>query len=196
MEEKFIRLADLQKFPLRRDHYDKEHGNEHFIYGIETVFEYIDELPKYEIAVRDEVNVTDDVCKALKCCTTQMDVAIDPCKECPMYCGESTEECITNMCIAALDVILHQRATIEFLQKTIRENEQRHFELLMEREDEIAVEVARVIFEEIEGSIAVHAFTSKSEDYADGRYDAIEWVDSKIANLKKKYTEGENENLA
>jgi ferritin-like protein len=95
------------------------------------------------------------------------------------------------MCIAALDIIRHQRATIEFLQKTIRENEQRHFELLMEREDEVAVEVARGIFEEIEGSIAVHAFTSKSEDYADGMYDAIEWVDSKIANLKKKHTEVE-----
>jgi hypothetical protein len=46
---------------------------------------------------------------------------------------------------------------------------------------------AKEIFEEIEGSIAVHAFTSKSEDYADGMYDAIEWVDSKIAELKKKY---------
>lgn len=49
--------------------------------------------------------------------------------------------------------------------------------------------LAREIFEEIEGSIAVHAFTSKSEDYANGMYDAIEWVDSKIAELKKKYTE-------
>lgn len=49
--------------------------------------------------------------------------------------------------------------------------------------------VASEIFEEIEQSIAVHAFTSKSEDYADGIYDAIEWVDSKIAELKKKYTE-------
>jgi hypothetical protein len=52
-------------------------------------------------------------------------------------------------------------------------------------------EVAREIFEEIEASIATHAFTSKSEDYADGMFDAIEWVDSKIAELKKKYTEVE-----
>lgn len=54
-------------------------------------------------------------------------------------------------------------------------------------------EVAREIFEEIEGSIAVHAFTSKSEDYVDGMYDAIEWVDSKIAELKNKYAEGRND---
>ena len=53
-------------------------------------------------------------------------------------------------------------------------------------------DVAREIFEEIEDRIATHAFTSKSEDYADGMFDAIEWVDSKIAELKKKYTEGKH----
>ena len=189
MEEKFVRLADLQKFPIRKDHYDKKHGNEHFIFGIETVFEYIDELPKYEIAVRGEVNVTDDVCKALVCCLNG-DVnksQVEVCTPCPFFHeGNCTDLLKQN----ALDVILHQRATIEFLQKTIIENEQRHLEVMLERNDEVAVEVARAIFEEIEGSIAVHAFTSKSEDYADGMYDAIEWVDSKIAELKKKYTEG------
>ena len=57
---------------------------------------------------------------------------------------------------------------------------------------EAKAEVAREIFEEIKGSIAVHAYTSKSEDYADGAFDTIEWVDSKIAELEKKYTEGES----
>lgn len=52
------------------------------------------------------------------------------------------------------------------------------------------IEVAREIFEEIEESIATHAYTSKSEDYMDGAFDTIEWVDSKIDELKKKYTEG------
>ena len=51
-------------------------------------------------------------------------------------------------------------------------------------------EVAREIFEKIEESIATHAYTSKSEDYMDGAFDTIEWVDSKIDELKKKYTEG------
>lgn len=46
---------------------------------------------------------------------------------------------------------------------------------------------AREIFEEIWASIASHAYTSKSEDYADGAYDTIEWVDSKIAEIEKKY---------
>jgi hypothetical protein len=52
-------------------------------------------------------------------------------------------------------------------------------------------EVAREIFEEIEERIATHAFTSKSEDYSDGAFDTIAWVDSKLDELKKKYQEGE-----
>lgn len=52
-----------------------------------------------------------------------------------------------------------------------------------------ASDVARKIFEEIWASIATHAFTSKSEDYSNGAYDTIEWVDSKIAEVEKKYTE-------
>lgn len=30
------------EFPIRRNNYDEEHGDVHFINGIETVFEYID----------------------------------------------------------------------------------------------------------------------------------------------------------
>ena len=42
---KYINLEELMKFPIRRNHYDKEHGNEDFIYGIETVLEYAENLP-------------------------------------------------------------------------------------------------------------------------------------------------------
>ena len=41
----YIDREELMKFPIRRNHYDKEHGNEHFIYGIETVLEYAENLP-------------------------------------------------------------------------------------------------------------------------------------------------------
>jgi hypothetical protein len=44
----WIRLSDLMKFPIRIDHYDKEHGNEHFVYGVETVLEYAENLPRVE----------------------------------------------------------------------------------------------------------------------------------------------------
>ena len=40
-----IDLSELQKFPIRLDHYDKEHGDEHFVYGIESLMEYAECLP-------------------------------------------------------------------------------------------------------------------------------------------------------
>ena len=45
---KYIKLEDLMKFPIRLDHYDKEHGSKDFIYGIETVLEYAENLPVIE----------------------------------------------------------------------------------------------------------------------------------------------------
>ena len=43
-----IRLSDLMKFPIRIDHYDKVNGNEHFVYGVESVLEYAEYLPRVE----------------------------------------------------------------------------------------------------------------------------------------------------
>lgn len=43
-----IRRSDLLKFPIRRNHYDREHGNLHFINGIETVMEYAEYIPAVE----------------------------------------------------------------------------------------------------------------------------------------------------
>ena len=47
---KYIKLEDLIKFPIRLDHYDKEHGSKDFIYGIETVLEYAENLPAADVA--------------------------------------------------------------------------------------------------------------------------------------------------
>ena len=44
-EKRLIRLADLMKFPIRINHYDKVNGNEHFVLGIESVLEYAENLP-------------------------------------------------------------------------------------------------------------------------------------------------------
>lgn len=41
----YIEKGTLMRFPIRRDHCDKEHANEHFINGIETVMEYAENLP-------------------------------------------------------------------------------------------------------------------------------------------------------
>ena len=55
---KYINLEELMKFPIRRNHYDKEHGNEHFIYGIETVLEYAESLPASDV-VQEWISVKD-----------------------------------------------------------------------------------------------------------------------------------------
>ena len=47
---KYINLEELMQFPIRRDHYDKEHGSKAFVYGIETVLEYAESLPAADVA--------------------------------------------------------------------------------------------------------------------------------------------------
>jgi hypothetical protein len=47
------RLIDLDKlleFPVRLNHYDKEHGDINFVYGVETVLEYAENLPIIDAA--------------------------------------------------------------------------------------------------------------------------------------------------
>ena len=49
-----MRLIDgdkLQEFPIRANHCDKEHANEHFLNGIETVLEYAAQLPTVDAEV-------------------------------------------------------------------------------------------------------------------------------------------------
>lgn len=41
----------LKEFPIRANHCDKEHANEHFLNGIETVFEYAAQLPTVDAEV-------------------------------------------------------------------------------------------------------------------------------------------------
>lgn len=41
----------LQEFPIRANRCDKEHANEHFINGIESVLEYAEQLPTVDAEV-------------------------------------------------------------------------------------------------------------------------------------------------
>lgn len=47
---KYIDLDKLNEFPTRAGHYDQEHGNEHFIFGIEAVLEYAEQMPPADVA--------------------------------------------------------------------------------------------------------------------------------------------------
>ena len=46
----YINREAIMKFPIRKDHCDKEHANEHFINGIESVLEYVENLPAADVA--------------------------------------------------------------------------------------------------------------------------------------------------
>ena len=48
----YIRLEDLQKFPIRLNHYDKEHGDRNFVIGVESVIKYAECLPRFAIKKR------------------------------------------------------------------------------------------------------------------------------------------------
>lgn len=54
----YIDREELMKFPIRRNHYDKEHGNEDFICGIETVLEYAENLQTTDI-IQEWISVDD-----------------------------------------------------------------------------------------------------------------------------------------
>ena len=49
MKEYIERVAVLS-YPIRKDQCDKEHANEHFIFGIESVMEYVENLPAANVA--------------------------------------------------------------------------------------------------------------------------------------------------
>lgn len=46
----WIRLSDLQKFPIRIDHYDRVHGDEKYVFGVEAVIEYAENLPRVDLS--------------------------------------------------------------------------------------------------------------------------------------------------
>ena len=46
----YINREAIMKFPIRKDHCDKEHANGHFINGIEFVLEYVENLPLADVA--------------------------------------------------------------------------------------------------------------------------------------------------
>ena len=93
---KYINLEELMKFPIRRNHYDKEHGNEHFIYGIETVLEYAENLPAADVApvVHGRWETNSDrpdtlICSVCKCGFDMW--KHDPHNYCP-NCGAKMDE--------------------------------------------------------------------------------------------------------
>lgn len=85
MSSDLIRLSDLMKFPIRIDHYDKVNGNEHFVYGVETVLEYAENLPTVEAEPVVHAHWNGD------CCSRCGELAEDNYPRCP-NCGAHMDE--------------------------------------------------------------------------------------------------------
>ena len=48
--EKYIDREKLRMYPLRREFCDKENANPHFIYGVESLMEYVEGMPAADVA--------------------------------------------------------------------------------------------------------------------------------------------------
>lgn len=67
---RLIDADELNKFPIRLDHYDKEHGNEHFVYGVEFLPMHTVSAPCHGYGVHGRQILSDDMrrdgmCEAL-----------------------------------------------------------------------------------------------------------------------------------
>lgn len=60
--DKYVKLSNLMEYPIRLDHYDKKHGNEHFVLGIESVLEYAEYLATSEVAEVKHGQWNDGIC--------------------------------------------------------------------------------------------------------------------------------------
>ena len=47
-----ISRADVLKYPIRLDHYDEVNGDRVFVYGVESVIEYVESLPSADAVSR------------------------------------------------------------------------------------------------------------------------------------------------
>ena len=57
--KRYVCLDDILKYPIRETHYDRENGSISFINGIESVFDYIENLPVFETDIDTIQNTYD-----------------------------------------------------------------------------------------------------------------------------------------
>ena len=55
-----ISRADVLKYPIRLDHYDEVNGSREFVYGVESVMEYIESLPSADAEDRLYIKIYAD----------------------------------------------------------------------------------------------------------------------------------------
>lgn len=55
----YVKMDDIMQFPIRRYNYDRANGDGHYINGIETVMEYIEQLPRINVEEMQAAKLVD-----------------------------------------------------------------------------------------------------------------------------------------
>lgn len=63
----YIAKEAVQSCPIRIDHYDTVHGNEHFVLGIEFAIDYIESLPPADVEPVRHGRWVDHMCRDWRC---------------------------------------------------------------------------------------------------------------------------------
>lgn len=64
----YIKREAVKKYPIRLNHYDKKNGNLDFVLGIESVLEYVDDIPAADVV---------EVCRCGQCRHATDDIIVD-----------------------------------------------------------------------------------------------------------------------
>ena len=80
--KEYIEKAAVLSYPIRKDHCDKEHANEHFIFGIESVMEYVENLPAADVVEVRHGRWIPDICESVSKRNRLIKYKVYSCSEC------------------------------------------------------------------------------------------------------------------
>ena len=129
-----------------------------------------------------------EIIKALECCAKAP--FCRPTTNCPYKC---VDNCVERHALDAIDLINRQKAEIERLQNKVEELSEVLSDTIRIRYAECRAEAIKEVFEKLDERLFVHSFKTKSDDYTQGQVDCMDFVDSKIEELKKEMVGGNNE---
>ena len=114
-----------------------------------------------------------EIIKALECC-------FDSCNaNCPLY---DYKDCKQRLHLSSLTLIKRQKAEI----RETRRDLLNEIFILEHQVETVRAEAIKEVFEKLEERLFVHSFKAASEDYTRGQVDCMEFVDSRIEELKKE----------
>lgn len=108
---RLINLDELLAYPIRRNSYDKEHGSEEFINGVESVLEYAQEIHVYDLYDLDRPDtaiwIAEDIYYRCSACSNTENYPYKFCGNCGCKMQNEKEEAegwiYTNNCLDLIE---------------------------------------------------------------------------------------------